>query len=244
MLVLGSRDSSTLSNSWLVAREDGGTALVVDAGAPPGPLLDAVVRVGLRPAAVLVTHRHADHVAHLETWIERFGVEVVAHEVEAEHVRGVTRVVGDGEELRFGELGVRVLHVPGHTAGHAAFVVEGAGVFPGDTLFRGSVGGTVAPGHATFEDLRRSILDVLLALPGDLAVYPGHMDETTIGEERRSNPFVRAWQGLDPVEARPCVALGRPATLLLRARDYDGGTKCWVRFDDVAQAVVPGSRVV
>jgi glyoxylase-like metal-dependent hydrolase (beta-lactamase superfamily II) len=243
MIVLSSRDPVTLANSWLVALEPGGPALVIDPGAPPAPLLEAVARERLRPAAVLVTHRHGDHVAHLSAWTERFALAVVAHEAEAQHIAGVTRSAAHGDDLRFGDIAVRVLHVPGHTVGHAAFFVERVGVFAGDTLFRGSVGGTVGPGHATFEDLRRSVLDVLLGLPDETTVYPGHMEPTTIARERAGNPFVRAWSGLHPVAPRPCLALGRPATLLLRAADYDGGSKCWVRFDDGVEAIVPGSRV-
>jgi glyoxylase-like metal-dependent hydrolase (beta-lactamase superfamily II) len=243
VIVLSSRDPVTLANSWLVAFGGGGPALVIDPGAPPAALLDAVARERLRPAAVLVTHRHGDHVAHLSAWTERYAVDVVAHETEAAHVAGVTRVVSHGEQLRFGPFALRVSHVPGHTAGHAAFAVEGVGTFTGDTLFRGSVGSTVGPGHSTLEDLRRSVLDVLLGLPDETTVYPGHMDPTTIGRERAENPFVHAWLGLDPVVPRPCVALGRPATMLLRATDYDGGSKCWVRFDDGVEAIVPGSRV-
>ena len=117
-------------------------------------------------------------------------------------------------------------------------------VFTGDTLFRESVGGTRAPGHATFEELRHSIMEVLMRLPKDMTVHPGHTEPTTIGEEWERNPFIRAWRGLDAPRETRCTALGLPATLLLRAKDYDGGTKCWVRFDEGNRLdVVPGSRV-
>jgi glyoxylase-like metal-dependent hydrolase (beta-lactamase superfamily II) len=142
-----------------------------------------------------------------------------------------------------GDLRIRVLHVPGHTVGQLAFVIEDVGVFTGDTLFRGTVGGTCAPGHATFAELRHSIEVRLLTLPDELTVYPGHMDPTTIGDEREHNPFVRLWSGRLEPAGTPCTALGRPATLALRAPDYDGGTKCQVRWDDGTEDVVPGSRV-
>jgi glyoxylase-like metal-dependent hydrolase (beta-lactamase superfamily II) len=134
--------------------------------------------------------------------------------------------------------------VPGHTQGQLAFLVDGTHVFTGDTLFRRAVGGTRAPGHATFEDLRRSILDVLVRLPAATVVHPGHTAPTTVGEEWERNPFIRLWRGLDEPGADRCTAFGRPATLLLRATDYDGGTKCQVRFEaDGRVDIVPGSQV-
>ena len=87
-------------------------------------------------------------------------------------------------------------------------------------------------------------MEVLMRLRRDTLVHPGHTDPTTIGEEWERNPFIRAWRGRNAVRETRCTALGLPATLLLRARDYDGGSKCWVRFDDGNRLeVVPGSRV-
>lgn len=243
MIFASSRDPRFLSNAFVVAAGEGGPAAVIDAGAPMEPLLEAVERHRLRPTHLFLTHRHADHTLHAEAWVERFGCEVVAHAAEAEHLPVATRTVVHGAEFRVGSLGLRVLHVPGHTAGHVALVVAERVVFCGDVLFRGSVGGTVGPGATGFADLRRSVLEVLLCLPGSIEVHPGHMESTTVAREREENPFVRAWTGRDAFLERRCEAVGRPATLLLRARDYDGGTKCWVRFDDGEEAVVPGSRV-
>jgi glyoxylase-like metal-dependent hydrolase (beta-lactamase superfamily II) len=149
-----------------------------------------------------------------------------------------------GDEVRTGDLLVRALHVPGHTQGQLAFQVNEAHVFTGDTLFRRTVGGTRAPGHGTFEELRHSIMDVLMRLPAETVAHPGHTEATTIGEEWEQNPFIRLWRGLDESQEKRCTAFGQPATLLLRAPDYDGGTKCWVRFDSGGQLdVVPGSQV-
>jgi hydroxyacylglutathione hydrolase len=175
-----------------------------------------------------------------------------------------------GQTLRFGALEVRPLHTPGHTAGMLSFVIgerpqafsnggapvratrsaapgglAGAGlaVFTGDTLFKDSVGGVKAPGHTTYTDLRDSIMGTLMELPPDTVIYPGHSGETSVAREWDSNAFIRVWRGLDPQGAEPCTALGEPATLVLLGADYDGGTKAWVRWQDGADDIVPGSRV-
>jgi hydroxyacylglutathione hydrolase len=116
-------------------------------------------------------------------------------------------------------------------------------VFTGDTLFRGSVGGVRAPGSTSYEDLKRSIMDVLLTLPPTTMVRPGHTDHTTVADELESNRFVRIWRGLDEEGSEPCTALGEPATLILLGDDYDGGHKAWVRWQDGSDDIVPGSKV-
>jgi glyoxylase-like metal-dependent hydrolase (beta-lactamase superfamily II) len=217
MIVERSMHRSYLSNSYLVADEPGGHAVVVDTGAPPAPILKAIDDHGLTVTHVLCTHHHIDHVEHNETYRRRFGCPICGHRDERDRFRSLDRLLEDGEQLTSGKLRIRALHVPGHTVGQLAFLVDDERVFTGDTLFRRTVGGTCGPGHASFEDLRHSIMDVLMQLPRQTIVHPGHMDETTIGEEWEENPFVRVWRGLDPTADKRCVALGRPAELLLRA---------------------------
>jgi glyoxylase-like metal-dependent hydrolase (beta-lactamase superfamily II) len=118
-----------------------------------------------------------------------------------------------------------------------AFVVEGEAVFTGDTLFKDAVGG------GDFEQIRRSVMDVLMALPHTLRVLPGHTDETTIGREWEQNPFVRVWRGTDPEGEEPCEVGGQEATLVVWSPDYDGKGKAWVRFANGENAIVGGSRV-
>jgi glyoxylase-like metal-dependent hydrolase (beta-lactamase superfamily II) len=232
-----------LSNTWLVGDAPGSHAVLVDSGGPPGPIVEVLERERLTLTHVLCTHHHHDHVANNDLYRSRFGAVVCGHERERDLFGHLDRTLADGEILETGELRVLALHIPGHTLGQLAFVVNDERVFTGDTLFRGSVGGTRAPGHTTFEDLRSSIMDTLMALPRDMPVHPGHTDPTTLGREWQENAFIRMWRGLDPPGDVRCAALGIPATLLLRAPDYDGGTKCHVRFDDGREDVVPGSRV-
>jgi len=230
-----------LSNTYLVADREGGSALVIDAGGPCAPLVDAAQRLGVDVRALLLTHHHHDHVAEASAWK---GVEVLAHPVEAEQLEGVDRTIEPGEAFDVGDLHVETLHTPGHTAGMLNFVIDGSDVFTGDTLFKGSVGGVRAPGSTSFADLRHSIMDVLMKLPHETTVHPGHTDPTTIGDEWEGNAFVRLWRGLDEEGAEPCKVWDQEATLVLWAPDYDGGHKAWVRWPDGNDDIVPGSQVV
>jgi len=243
MIVERTMSPGWLSNTWLVADEPGGHAVVIDTGGPSGPMLERIAALRLTPTHVLCTHHHADHVAHNADYKAGFGCPICGHAAERELFGGLDRELSDGDEIESGHLRVRALHVPGHTIGQLAFLVNEERVFTGDTLFRRSIGGTRAPGHGTFAELQGSILERLMTLAPETVVHPGHTEPTTIGEEWQENPFVRLWRGLDAPTERPCLAFGRPATLILSARDYDGGTKCQVRFEDGKLDVVPGSQV-
>lgn len=243
MILECSLHPSWLSNTWLVADRPGGRGVLIDTGGPPEPILAKVEELRLTITHALCTHHHHDHTEHNDLYRRRLACRVVGGAAERERFDRLDDAWEGGESIVCGDLSIRALHIPGHTRGQLAFVVDEQAVFTGDTLFRGSVGGTRAPGHGTFADLRRSILEVLMKLPPSTAVHPGHTASTTIGDEWEKNPFVRLWRGLDPAAGSRCEALGQPATLMLRAVDYDGGGKCQVRFDDGTVDVVPGSRV-
>ena len=230
-----------VSNTYLVGDEDGGTAVMIDAGGPVEPLLEAIDARGLTLSHVLLTHHHYDHVCELEPVLARHPeAEVLAHELE--DAEGVTGRLAPGDVVRAGDLSLEAVHTPGHTAGMLSFVVDGH-VFTGDTLFKGSVGGVRAPGHTTFEDIKASIMETLLKLPPETEIHPGHTEPTTVADEWESNSFVRVWRGLDPEGSEECTAMGEPATLILFGDDYDGGHKAWVRWPDGRDDIVPGSQV-
>jgi glyoxylase-like metal-dependent hydrolase (beta-lactamase superfamily II) len=231
-----------LSNTYLVG-EEGGPAFFVDAGGPVEPLIEAAERHGMTPTHVLLTHHHYDHVSELDALLERWpDMEVLIHPAEREHVAGATGEMNDGDVVRVGALEVKALHTPGHTAGMLALLVDGE-VFTGDTLFKGSVGGVRAPGSTGYADLHESIMGVLMSLPPETVVRPGHTDPSTIGDEFEQNAFVRVWRGVDSEGEEPCTAFGEPATLVLLGDDYDGGHKAWVRWPDGRDDIVPGSQV-
>jgi glyoxylase-like metal-dependent hydrolase (beta-lactamase superfamily II) len=208
-------DSGWLSNAYLVADEEGGTAVFVDSGAPLEPLREAAEQWGVQPVAVLRTHSHADHVVH-----------------EAE--LGLPVETG---AFRAGGLEIEAIPTPGHSDDMVCFVANGELVFSGDTLFKDAVGG------GDFAAIRHAVMDVYMAMPHDRRVLPGHTDETTIGREWEQNPFVRVWRGVEPEGTERVRVGGRDATLIVWSPDYDGKGKAWVRFDDGGDAIVGGSRV-
>jgi len=233
-----------LSNTYLVADELGSHAVMIDAGGPVPPLLDVLGRMHFQLTHVLLTHHHHDHIAELEQVRQRHpDAAVLIHPLERELVERATGTMEPGETIYSGALEIEPIHTPGHTAGMLSLLVSGTDVFTGDTLFKGSVGGVRAPGHTSYADLKSSIMDRLLALPAQTRIHPGHTDPTSVAEELEHNPFVRIWRGLDPEGDEPCTALGQPATLILIADDYDGGTKAWVRWEDGSDDIVPGSQV-
>jgi glyoxylase-like metal-dependent hydrolase (beta-lactamase superfamily II) len=244
MIVERSMHPDWLSNTYLVAAGPGEDGFFVDAGGPVGPLLEHAERDSITVTHVLLTHHHHDHVAELAAVTNRFpDAQVLIHPDERELVDGATGDLEPGDELSIGGLSVRALHTPGHTRGMLSLLVDGSDVFTGDTLFKNSVGGVRAPGHTTYADLKRSIMDVLLELPPETTIRPGHTDPTTVADEREGNAFVRVWRGLDPEGSQQCTAMGEPATLVLLGDDYDGGHKAWVRWPDGADDIVPGSQV-
>jgi hydroxyacylglutathione hydrolase len=259
MLLERSTHPQFLSNTYLLADGHGGPAVFIDAGGPVAPLIDAADRAGLEPTHVLLTHHHFDHVSELPSLRERWpSIRALTSARERELLAAGAGTGEDspeadieaieaGETLRLGELQVRALHTPGHTAGMLSFIVTAPdgepAVFTGDTLFKGSVGGVRAPGHSTYTELRDSIMGTLMELPPQTAIHPGHAEPTTVAGEWEQNPFIRVWRGLDSEGTQACMALGEPATLILLASDYDGGSKAWVRWADGSDDIVPGSRV-
>jgi hydroxyacylglutathione hydrolase len=244
MILERSMSDGWLSNTYLVAAGPGTDAFLVDAGGPVDPLIAKADEHDLDVTHVLLTHHHHDHVAELGRLKERWPeAQVLIHPAERDEVPGATGDLLPDQELDIGGLTVRPLHTPGHTAGMLSLLVGGTDVFTGDTLFKGSVGGVRAPGSTGYDDLRRSIMDVLLALPPETTVRPGHTDPTTVGDELRTNGFVRIWRGEDGEDGRECTAMGEKATLVLLGDDYDGGHKAWVRWPDGRDDIVPGSQV-
>jgi len=246
MIVERTEHPQWLSNAYLFAEGPGGSGVLVDCNDVPNPLFERIVRDRIAITHILLTHHHADHIAGLaEVRVRAGSPPVLAHEVTAREILDpVDATLRDGERVRSGELEVEAIHTPGHAAGHLAFLVDRTDCVTADLIFKGTVGGTMAPGATGFTDLRSSIMERVMSLDAQTVLHPGHREPTSVGAEWEANPFIRVWRGLDQESAERCTVWGRKATLVLWAPDYDGGHKAWVRFADSGEdAVVGGSQV-
>ena len=194
------------NNVYLLACEKTQRCAVVDPGLDSAELLDTVRHRGLAVDCVLITHAHFDHVAGNARFIEATGAALAMHPgdlpllenmVPIAEKWGFTGAVASpppdillahGQVIRVGDSDLEVWHTPGHTPGHVAFIFPGNAIV-GDTLFYRGVGRWDVPG-ANYDAMVRSIREQLFTLPDDTIVWPGHGQSTTIGEEKRLNPYV------------------------------------------------------
>jgi len=191
-------------NGFVVGCERTREAVVIDPGDEADALLGAVRDHGLEVRHILLTHAHIDHITGVAlvkdavgapVYLHRDDLPLYDHAVEQGHMFGIAvrrpppvDVLYDMSPIQFGDYEVRVHHTPGHCPGGVCLEI-GPHLFVGDTLFAGSIGRTDLPG-GDHDVLMRSITGVLFALPEAATVHPGHGPDTTIGHERRTNPFV------------------------------------------------------
>ena len=200
------------ANCVLLGDPAAGVLAVIDPGGEAPRIMERIERSGLEPVSILHTHGHLDHAGGTAELARLLGPEmpVGLHRDELELYRNLamqgrmfgleaatppepTLLLAHGDRLAVGGLSLEVRHTPGHSPGGVCFVVHGAGeptVIVGDVLFAGSIGRTDLFG-GSFAILERSIREQLYTLPDNTRVVCGHGPDTTIGRERRSNPFVR-----------------------------------------------------
>jgi glyoxylase-like metal-dependent hydrolase (beta-lactamase superfamily II) len=201
----------TATNSWVVAAEAGGEAIVIDVPPQPEEIGEHLARLGLTVAAILLTHGHIDHTGGSGVLARRTGAVAYVHRDDdfltlhpAQQLRGLFGMVpaGDfeppetieglthGDKLHLAGVDIEVRHTPGHTPGHCCFFWADQGaLFSGDQLFAGSIGRTDLPG-GSYQALMESMWERVMTLDDEVRVLPGHGPETTIGWERRHNPFL------------------------------------------------------
>lgn len=194
------------TNCYLVINEETKQTVVIDPAACPSYLMGHMKSEGLQVEAILLTHGHFDHIMGIDDLRREFPVPVYVHEGDREtlldpalnlsssYTNGYTfdgaDYIRDGQRLELAGFSFQVIQTPGHTPGGVCYYLESEGVlFSGDTLFQNSVGRTDFP-NSSMSDLIRSIREKVMKLPDDVKVYPGHMGETTIGHERKYNPFI------------------------------------------------------
>ncbi len=194
------------SNSYLLVDGGSGEAVIIDAGDEPHKIL-GMLRTGVRVKKIIATHGHFDHVLAVDDIREALGVEFLIHRADQAVLdilpQSTLRVLGvslkpprpdgyleDGDTIQVGGLQLKIIHTPGHSPGSSC-LLTGKTLFSGDTLFQGTIGRTDIP-LADPQKIIESIKSKLYTLPDDTLVYPGHGPSTTIGYERRNNPFVRA----------------------------------------------------
>lgn len=191
-------------NAYVVEDPATRKAVVVDPGGDGEALLAEIGGLGLTVEKILLTHGHFDHVGGVRILRERTGAPVYAHAEEVDRMRTAGRqggmfgltvrnapapdvLVREGDVVALGDQRFTVLHTPGHTPGHVTFLT-GEMAFVGDLIFAGSIGRTDLPG-GSYDDLIRAVREKIFTLPDRTVLFPGHGPATTVGEEKRSNPF-------------------------------------------------------
>ena len=201
LVVVGPLDT----NCYLAYCSETRACAIIDPGAEADRIFPLIYELELRPALLLNTHGHLDHIGANRDIKEKFNVPFFIHELDkplleqglqselsfflgAKESPPPDRLIQDEERISVGNSVLRVVHTPGHTPGSVSFLGDGI-LFSGDTLFNGGVGRTDLPGGST-QDLENSIRTRILTLPPETIVLPGHGPWTTVGEEKESNPFL------------------------------------------------------
>ena len=194
------------TNCYLLKNKETGELIIVDPADCPEKIVMKISRMNGKPVAILLTHGHFDHILAAQAVKEKYNIPIYACRQEEEMLRepsiNMTAVYGsacsikpdvlldDGQIFEAAGFSIQMFHTPGHTKGSCCYYIEDEGVlFSGDTLFCGSVGRTDFPGGSSAE-IVRSLHKLVDALPEDTEVFPGHDTSTTIGYEKRYNPFV------------------------------------------------------
>ena len=195
------------TNCYIVINEGTKECFLVDMAACPPELVSHIKNSGLTVKAVLLTHGHFDHIMGLDRFLEEFPAPVYACAAEKEllespQLNSSSGMLGqpytfhgaqylkDGDLLDIAGMKIQVIQTPGHTIGGCCYyIADEQTLFSGDTLFRASIGRTDLP-TGSMGALVRSVKEKILVLPDETRVYPGHMEETTVGYEKKYNPFL------------------------------------------------------
>lgn len=194
------------TNCYLVYCPESLDCAVVDPGAEPSKIFRLIAEMGLHPVILLNTHGHIDHIGANRDIKDRFDIPFLIHRLDEPMLKSVLQselsffmgaksspspdeYLEDGGQIKIGLSSLKVIHTPGHSPGSVSFLGDGF-LLSGDTLFNGGVGRTDLPG-GSWSELEKSIRDRILNMPDEMTVLPGHGPSTTVGQERRFNPFIQ-----------------------------------------------------
>lgn len=179
------------TNCYIFGNEQTKEVAVIDAGENIEELIEYIKEKEYKVQEILITHGHFDHTDGIAELKDSTGANVYICEQDANMLKNtecIGEFIKDGDIIEIGGMDLQVIHTPGHTQGGVCFFYENI-LFAGDTLFNQSIGRTDLPG-GNYRQLIQSIENKLLTLPDEVNVYPGHGTSTTIGKERKSNPFL------------------------------------------------------
>ncbi|MFQ6109933.1 MAG: MBL fold metallo-hydrolase [Candidatus Aminicenantales bacterium] len=195
------------TNCYLVYCPESLECAVVDPGAEPSKIFRLIAEMGLHPVTLLNTHGHIDHIGANRDIKDRFDIPLLIHRLDEPMLKSVLQselsffmgaksspspdeYLEDGGQIKIGLSSLKVIHTPGHSPGSVSFLGDGF-LLSGDTLFNGGVGRTDLPG-GSWSELEKSIRDRILNMPDEMTVLPGHGPSTTVGQEKRFNPFIQS----------------------------------------------------
>lgn len=193
------------TNCYILGDEKSKEAVVIDPGGDFEDISDQLKKLKLKVKYIILTHGHFDHTGALAQLKKTTGADILIHSADANMLSpneksqpfflesgtdpcSADRTLKEGDKIQFGENALEVMHTPGHTSGGISLFIDKM-IFTGDTLFCGSVGRTDFPG-ASYKKLMESIKTKIMTKNDDCVIYPGHGPESTIGEEKRNNPFL------------------------------------------------------
>lgn len=194
------------ANCYIVYSEKTKDGIIVDPGGDSDEILDVINERDINIDYIILTHGHGDHIGGVISLINKLKVPLLIHEEDVDMISDANmnlsnimpsgpvelkpdRLLKDGDIIKFGDLEAEIIHTPGHTKGGISIKV-GDNIITGDTLFQGSIGRTDLIG-GDYDTIISSIKEKLLIFPDHTIVWPGHGAESTVGSEKRNNPFLR-----------------------------------------------------
>ncbi len=194
------------TNCYLVYCEQTLECAVVDPGAEPEKIIRSIGEKALKPNVLINTHGHVDHVGANKDIKEKYDIPLIIHSSDSAMLNNILnstmgfflgakkspppdKFIEEGEEIHIGNSKLKVIHTPGHSPGSVSLSGDGF-LLSGDVLFCGGVGRTDLPG-GSWTELEKSIRERIYSFPDDTSILPGHGPSTTVGQEKKSNPFVQ-----------------------------------------------------